>query len=140
MVRDRYNQRYQSAAEALQALNFPLELSPSLQSSGINQKSDDSYFLNYKNFILLLGIGLGATTSLIVLVLIYTFINTGTSPPNQPIQLNNFREKLVEPRFTSVNVNSLVAKSVSNRGVNKNNSTIIKTTRKQIELYYMRKS
>ncbi|WP_242054860.1 serine/threonine-protein kinase [Nostoc flagelliforme] len=136
MVRDRYNQRYQSATEALQALNFALELSPSLQSSSINQKADDSYFLSYKNFILLLGIGLGATTSLIVLVLIYTFINTGTSPPNQPTQLNNFREKLVEPRITNVNVNSLVAKSVSNRGAYKNSSTIIKTTKKKIELYY----
>lgn len=101
MVCDRYSQRYQSAAEALQALNSDLALSESLQSTAINQDTDDSHFLSYKNFILLLGIGLGAITSLIVLVLIYTFINTGTSPPNQPTQLNNFREKLLEPRFTN---------------------------------------
>ncbi|MCC5623960.1 serine/threonine-protein kinase [Nostoc sp. CHAB 5715] len=110
MVCDRYNQRYQSAAEALQALNSDLALSESLQSNDINQDTDDSYFLTYKNFILLLGIGLGTITSLIVLVLIYTFVNTGTSPPNQPTQLNNFREKLLEPRFTNIKVNRQVAK------------------------------
>ncbi|MCL6754660.1 serine/threonine protein kinase [Nostoc sp. CCCryo 231-06] len=102
MVCDRYSQRYQSAAEALQALNCDLALSESSQSTGINQNTDDSYFLSYKNFILLLGIGLGAMTSFIVLVLMYTFINTGTSPPNQPTQLNNFREKLLELRFTNI--------------------------------------
>lgn len=101
MVCDRYSQRYQSATEALQALNSDLVLSESLQSTAINQDTDDSYFLSYKNFILLLGIGLGTITSLIVIVLIYTFINTGTSPPNQPTQLNNFREKLLEPRFSN---------------------------------------
>ncbi|MCC5610508.1 serine/threonine protein kinase [Nostoc sp. CHAB 5834] len=105
MVCDRYNQRYQSAAEALQALTSELGLSESLQSAGINQNTDDTYFLSYKNFLLLLGIGLGAITSLIVLVLTYTFINTSTSPPNQPTQLNNFREKLLEPRFTNIKIN-----------------------------------
>lgn len=133
MVCDRYNQRYQSAAEALQALNSDVALSESLQSTGINQNSDDIYFLSYKNFLLLLGIGLGAITSLIVLVLIYTFINTSTSPPNQPTQLNNFREKLLEPGFTNIKVNRQVAKLVANRGVYKSNSTIAKTTKEEIE-------
>ncbi len=140
MVRDRHSQRYQSATEALQALNSDLSLSESLQSAVINQNTDDSYLLSYKNFLLLLGIGLGATTSLIVLVLIYTFINTGTSPPNQPTQLNNFREKLLEPRFTSINVKSLVAKSAANRGVYKSNSTIAKTGKEEIEPYCIRKT
>jgi len=133
MVCDRYSQRYQSAAEALQALNCDLALSESSQSAGINQDTNDSYFLSYKNFILLLGIGLGAMTSFIVLVLMYTFINTGTSPPNQPTQLNNFREKLLEPRFTNIKVNRQVAKSVANRGVYKSNFTIGKTTKEEIE-------
>ena len=133
MVCDRYSQRYQSAAEALQALNSDLALSESLQSTGINQDTNDSYFLNYKNFLLLLGIGLGAITSLIVLVLIYTFVKTGTSPPNQPTQLNNFREKLVEPRLTNIKINRQVAKSVANRGVYKSNSTIAKITKEEIE-------
>ncbi|BBD68618.1 serine/threonine protein kinase [Nostoc commune NIES-4072] len=110
MVCDRYNQRYQSATEALQALNSDLALSESLQSTAINQDTDDSHFLTYKNFLLLLGIGLGAITSLIVIVLIYTFINTGTSPPNQPTQLNNFREKLLEPRLTNIKINRQGAK------------------------------
>lgn len=133
MVCDRYNQRYQSAAEALQALNSDVALSESLQSTGISQNIGDSYFLNYKNFILLLGIGLGTITSLIVVVLIYTFINTGTSPPNQPTQSNNFREKLLEPRFANIKANRLVAKLVVNRGVYKSNSTIAKTTKEEIE-------
>ena len=133
MVRDRFSQRYQSAAEALQALNSDVALSESLQSTGISQDTDDSYFLNYKHFILLLGIGLGAITSLIVVVLIYTFINTGTSPPNQPTQLNNFREKLLEPRFANIKANRLVAKSAANRGVYKSNSTIAKITKEEIE-------
>ncbi|MBE8965358.1 serine/threonine protein kinase [Nostocales cyanobacterium LEGE 12452] len=94
MVRDRYNQRYQSATEALQALNSDVALPQSSQSADINHKADDTYLLNYRNFILLLGIGLGATTSLIVIVLIYTFMNTGTSLPNQPTPLKSFIERL----------------------------------------------
>ncbi|MEH2465040.1 serine/threonine-protein kinase [Nostoc sp.] len=116
MVHDRYNQRYQTAAEALQALNSNLVLSQSSQSADINQNTDDSYSLTYRNFILLLGIGLGTITSLIVIVLIYTFINTGTSPPKQPTQLNNFIEKFIEPRFTNLNLNSIAAKLAVNRG------------------------
>ncbi|WP_242065019.1 serine/threonine-protein kinase [Nostoc sp. FACHB-133] len=133
MVRDRYNQRYQSATEALQALNSALLLPQSSESAGINQNADDTYLLNYRNFLLLLGIGLGATTSFIVLILIYTFINTGASSPNRPTQLNNFIEKLVEQRFTNANVNSLIAKSIAKKGVCKNNCSIVKTTKKQIE-------
>ncbi|MEJ6483620.1 serine/threonine-protein kinase [Nostoc punctiforme UO1] len=133
MVRDRYNQRYQSATEALQALNSALLLPQSSESAGINQNSDDTYLLNYRNFLLLLGIGLGATTSFIVLILIYTFINTSASSPNKPTQLNNFIEKFVEQRFTNANVNSLTAKSVAKKGVCKNNCSIAKTTKKQIE-------
>ncbi|WP_242059233.1 MULTISPECIES: serine/threonine-protein kinase [Nostoc] len=136
MVRDRYSQRYQSAAEALQALNSDLALSQPSQVAGINQNTDDSYLLTYRNFLLLLGIGLGATTSFIVIVLIYTFINTGTSPPNQPTQLNNFIEKLVEPRFINVHVSSLIAKSAAKRGVCKSNCTIAKTTKEQIKPHY----
>ncbi|MDZ7967569.1 MAG: serine/threonine-protein kinase [Nostoc sp. DedSLP03] len=94
MVRDRYNQRYQSATEALQALDCDVALSQSSQSADINHKADDTYLLTYRNFILLLGIGLGATTSLIVIVLIYTFINTGTSLPNQPTPLKSFIQRL----------------------------------------------
>ncbi|NEU79209.1 serine/threonine protein kinase [Nostoc sp. UIC10630] len=133
MVRDRYNQRYQSATEALQALNSALLLPQSSESAGINQNADDTYLLNYRNFLLLLGIGLGATTSFIVLILIYTFMNTGASSPNQPTQLNNFIEKLVEQRFTNSNVNSLIAKSIAKKGVCKNNCSIAKIIKKQIE-------
>lgn len=109
MVRDRFSQRYQSASEALQALNSDLALSTYPEDDGITQNSDNTYPLTYRNFILLLGIGLGVTTSLMVLVLIYTLVNTGTSPPNQPTQLNNFMQKLFEPRLANVNVNRTYA-------------------------------
>ncbi|MHC5720785.1 MAG: serine/threonine-protein kinase, partial [Nostoc sp.] len=95
--------------------------------------TDDSYLLTYKNFLLLLGIGLGGITSLIVIVLIYIFINTNISHPNQPTQLNNFIEKLMGRQLTNVNQNSLVGKSAANRKVYKSNSPITKTTKKQIE-------
>ncbi|ODH03026.1 serine/threonine protein kinase [Nostoc sp. KVJ20] len=127
MVRDRYNQRYQSATEALQALNSDVVLSHSLQSADINYKADDTYLLTYRNFILLLGIGLGATTSLIVIVLIYTFINTGTSLPNQPTPLKSFLERFVE--FPSAKTNSLLAKSELNRRICQSNCTIAKKTK-----------
>ncbi|MDZ7954497.1 serine/threonine-protein kinase [Nostoc sp. DedQUE09] len=116
MVRDRYHQRYQSGTEALQALNSDvLVLSQPSQSADINHKADDTYLLTYRNFILLLGIGLGATTSLIVIVLIYTFMNTGTSVPNQPTPLKSFLERFVE--FPSAKTNSLQAKSALNRRI-----------------------
>jgi eukaryotic-like serine/threonine-protein kinase len=115
MISDRYNQRYQSATEALQAFNSDLAFSQSSQSANINQNADESYFITYKNFILLLGIGLGATTSLIVMVLIYTFINTGTSRPNQPTQLKRFIEKFVE--LPLINPNSIVTKSADYKGI-----------------------
>lgn len=139
MVRDRFSQRYQSAGEALQALNFDLALSQSSQPAAIDQNTDDSYLLTYKNFILILGMGLGATTSLIVIVLIYTFINTGTSLPNQPTQLKIFLEKFVESRLT--NINSLVVtKSTANKIVCKSDCIIAKTTKEKIEFYYIKKS
>ncbi|MEH1812567.1 MAG: serine/threonine-protein kinase [Nostoc sp.] len=130
MVRDRYNQRYQSATEALQALNSDVALSQFSQSVDINHKANDTYLLTYRNFILLLGIGLGATTSLIVIVLIYTFINTGTSLQNQPTPLKSFLERFVE--FPLTNTSSLLAKSAPNRRICQSNCTIAKTTKEQI--------
>ncbi|WP_292742989.1 serine/threonine-protein kinase [Nostoc sp. NMS4] len=113
MVRDRYNQRYSSATEALQALNSDFALSQSSQSADIDHKADDTYLLTYRNFILLLGIGLGATTSLIVIVLIYTFINTGSSLPNQPTPLKSFLERFV--KFPLTNTNSLLVQHGANK-------------------------
>ncbi|MFN6535242.1 MAG: protein kinase domain-containing protein [Nostoc sp. EkiNYC01] len=122
MVCDRHSQRYQSAAEALQALNSDLVR---LESSHNRPKQNtvDSYFLAYRNFILLLGIGLGASTSLIVIIVIYTFINTSTSLPYQPIQLKNIIQKFVE-RSRLTNVNTLAAQ----KEVYKSNYSIVKTT------------
>ncbi|MDZ8184519.1 MAG: serine/threonine-protein kinase [Nostoc sp. ChiSLP02] len=110
MICDRHSQRYQSAAEALQALNYTLVWSPPSQSDIKNRQTVDNYLVNYKNFILLMGIGLGATTSLIVLLLIYTFINTSISVPNQPNQLKNLLEKFVH-HSRLINLNSLAVKS-----------------------------
>ncbi|MCF2145381.1 serine/threonine protein kinase [Desmonostoc muscorum LEGE 12446] len=123
MVCDRHSQRYQSAAEALQALDSDLPQLESSQSGRLKQNSLDSYFLAYRNFILLLGIGLGASTSLIVIIVIYTFLNTSTSLPYQPTQLKNIIQKFIhESRLT--NINTLTAQ----RGVDKSNCTIANTT------------
>ncbi|WP_392532659.1 protein kinase [Nostoc sp. C117] len=104
MVCDRCSQRYQSAAEALAALNSDIAWSQSSKSAGINQNSVDNCWLSYRNFILFLGIGLGAATSLIVLILIYTFINTNTSIPNQPSQLKSLIRKFIDDsQLTSIN-------------------------------------
>jgi eukaryotic-like serine/threonine-protein kinase len=96
MVSDRYTQRYESAAEALQALKSDIVWSGSSQSAGSNQNTVDNYLLNYRNFILFLGIGFGAATSLIVVILIYTFINTNTSIPKQPTQLKSIIKNFTE--------------------------------------------
>ncbi len=109
MVRERYSQRYQSAAEALQALISAMELPPSSQSTSKDENADDNYLLTYRNFILLLGMGLGTITSLVVIVLIYTFMQTSTSPPNQPPQFKNFIEKSSKSSFAQVD--DRVAKS-----------------------------
>ncbi|MEH2287620.1 serine/threonine-protein kinase [Nostoc sp.] len=126
MVRDRYSQRYQSATEALQAFNDVM-LSESSQSADINHKADNTFLLTYRNFILLLGIGLGATTSLIVIVLIYTFINTGSSLQNQPTPLKSFLERFVE--LPLINKNTLLAKSTSQRRICQSNCTVAEATK-----------
>ncbi|MFN6469894.1 MAG: protein kinase domain-containing protein [Nostoc sp. SerVER01] len=123
MVCDRHSQRYQSAPEALEALNCGLVRLESSQSGGLKQNTVDSYFLAYRNFILLLGIGLGASTSLIVIILMYTFINTSTSLPYQPIQLKNIIEKFINESHLT-NINTLTAQ----RRIDKTDYSIAKTT------------
>lgn len=131
MVCDRHNQRYQSAAEALEALNSDFVGLQFSQSCVLKQNTVDSYFLAYRNFILFLGIGLGASTSLIVIILIYTFLNTSTSLPHQPIQLKNIIQKFIhESRLTHVNT------STTQTEFNKSNYTIAKTTQ-QIQFHYI---
>ncbi|WP_313931790.1 MULTISPECIES: serine/threonine-protein kinase [Nostoc] len=123
MVCDRHSQRYQSAAEALEALNSDLVGLQSSQSGGLKQNIVDSYFLAYRNFILLLGIGLGASTSLIVIILIYTFLNASTSLPQQPTQLKNIIEKFIHQSHLT-NINTLTTQTESNQS----NCTVAKTT------------
>ncbi|MDZ8028458.1 MAG: serine/threonine-protein kinase [Nostoc sp. DedQUE11] len=123
MVCDRHSQRYQSAPEALEAFNCGLVRLESSQSGGLKQNTVDSYFLAYRNFILLLGIGLGASTSLIVIILMYTFINTSTSLPYQPIQLKNIIEKFINESHLT-NINTLTAQ----RRIDKTDYSIAKTT------------
>ncbi|BAY75966.1 serine/threonine protein kinase [Nostoc linckia NIES-25] len=108
MVCDRHSQRYQSAAEALEAINCDSIGLQSSQSGGLKQNIVDNYFLAYRNFILLLGIGLGASTSLIVIILIYTFLNASTSLPQQPTQLKNIIEKFIHQSHLT-NINTLTS-------------------------------
>ncbi|WP_445635897.1 protein kinase domain-containing protein [Nostoc sp. DSM 114161] len=108
MVCERHSQRYQSAAEALEAINSDSIGLQSSQSGGLKQNIVDNYFLAYRNFILLLGIGLGASTSLIVIILIYTFLNASASLPQQPTQLKNIIEKFIH-RSHLTNINTLTS-------------------------------
>jgi len=125
MVCDRHSQRYQSAAEALEAINSDSIGLQSSQYGGLKQNIVDSYFLAYRNFILLLGIGLGASTSLIVIILIYTFLNASASLPQQPTQLKNIIEKFIHKSHLT-NINTLTTQRESN----KSNCTVVKTTKK----------
>jgi eukaryotic-like serine/threonine-protein kinase len=109
MVHERYSQRYQSAAEALQALISAMDLPLCSQSTNKDENADDNYSVTYRNFILLLGMGLGTITSLVVIVLIYTFLQTSTSPLNQPTQFKKFIDKFGESSFAQMD--EQVAKS-----------------------------
>jgi len=123
MTCDRHSQRYQSAAEALEAINSCLLGLESSPSGGQKQNIIDSYFLAYRNFILLLGIGLGASTSLIVIILIYTFLNASTLLPQQPTQLKNIIQKFIH-QSQLTNLNNLN----SNTELKKSNCSIANTT------------
>ncbi|WP_311774843.1 serine/threonine-protein kinase [Nostoc sp. 2RC] len=123
MICDRHSQRYQSAAEALEAINSCLLGLESSPSGGQKQNIIDSYFLAYRNFILLLGIGLGASTSLIVIILIYTFLNASTFLPQQPTQLKNIIQKFIH-QSQLTNLNNLN----SNTELKKSNCSIANTT------------
>lgn len=132
MVRDRHSQRYHSAAEALEALTSAQAVSPSSQSADKDTNIDDDYLLPYKNFLLLLGIGLGTITSLVLIVLIYTLLFTSTSLPTNSTQLKFKRliEKFVD--LTLVQVDIPIGKSATNRGVCESNCAIAKNTNRQI--------
>lgn len=123
MTCDRHSQRYQSAAEALEAINSCLLGLESSPSAGQKQNIIDSYFLAYRNFILLLGIGLGASTSLIVIILIYTFLNASTFLPQQPTQLKNIIQKFIH-QSQLTNLNNLN----SNTELKKSNCSIANST------------
>jgi len=123
MTCDRHSQRYQSAAEALEAINSCLLGLESSPSGGQKQNIIDSYFLAYRNFILLLGIGLGASTSLIVIILIYTFLNASTLLPQKPTQLKNIIQKFIH-QSQLTNLNNLN----SNTELKKSNCSIANTT------------
>ncbi|MBD2358254.1 serine/threonine protein kinase [Tolypothrix sp. FACHB-123] len=95
MVRERHNQRYQSAAEALQALIPEFALSQYSAFSAPLENPDDNSLQVYKKFILLLGMGLGIMTSVIVIALIYTFLRTSVSPPNQPTPIHSLKASFI---------------------------------------------
>ncbi len=128
MVRDRYSERYQSAAEALQALISTL-VTPSLSHSARKEQN--------RNFILLLGLGLGATTSLVVIVFIYVFINISTSVPNQPTQLERFLKKIFDSPLAYV---VDIAKPAAQKGACKSHCTIEETTKGQVEPHHIKNS
>jgi serine/threonine protein kinase len=126
MVRDRHSQRYQSATEALQAL-LSTKLPPSVTIAEPNQNADHKSLPLFRNFFLLLGMGLGVTTSLVILVLFYAFLNANTSLPDQPTKFN---------RLMDIPTN----KSSDQKEVCKNNCTIEENTKSQIYPHPVKKS
>ncbi len=97
MVCDRANQRYQSAIEALQALFSARQLSPP-SLTDIQDQRVNAYFLSpRRNSIVLLGMSLGVITSLAVIIIIYIFLQTSISTPNQPTQSRWFFREFVKP-------------------------------------------
>jgi serine/threonine protein kinase len=93
MVSPHSSERYRSAAEALQALLAIQELS-TLQLVPFEKNID--CLLPYKKSILLLGVSLGATTSLVVIVLFYIFLQTNTLILDKPIESKSFLENSLQ--------------------------------------------
>ncbi|BAY22681.1 serine/threonine protein kinase [Calothrix sp. NIES-2100] len=113
MVHERHSQRYQSAAEALQALIPEFRLSQYAEFSAQSENAEDNSLQLYKKFILLLGMGLGIITSVIILGLIYIFLRTSVSPPKQPTPRHSWRENFVA--HLSTNVDNPVAQKWLNK-------------------------
>ncbi|WP_086756677.1 serine/threonine-protein kinase [Nostoc sp. 106C] len=103
MVHERHSQRYQSAAEALQALIPDMALPQYFESVDKDENADDQALLLYRKFILLLGMGLGIITSVLILILIYTFLRMSIAPQNQPTPIHTFIEKFVDSPSAHVN-------------------------------------
>ncbi|MBH8565657.1 serine/threonine protein kinase [Nostoc sp. CENA67] len=97
MVRERHNHRYQSAAEALEALLPNMALPQSLESTPSHEHTNDNYLEVYRKFLLFLGVGLGTFTSILLIILVYTFLHSSTLLPKQPDLLEKLRKKFVEP-------------------------------------------
>lgn len=95
MVRDRFSQRYHSAAEALQALISARQLSSLPVVKDRITHNNDS--VPYKKTILWLGMGFGASTSLLVIFFLYLFLHTSILNPIQPPQSLRFIQQFFEP-------------------------------------------
>ena len=113
MVHDRHNQRYQTAAEALQALIPDITLPQYPEFPHQSETAEDKSLKLYKKFILFLGMGLGIISSGIIIALIYTFLRTSLSSPKQPIPKHSLRENFVA--CLSTPVDNLVAQKWLNK-------------------------
>ncbi|MBD2339215.1 serine/threonine protein kinase [Calothrix sp. FACHB-156] len=100
MISERHNQRYQSAAAALQALIPDITLPNYSQLSVSDEQPDEDSVQVYRKFILLLGLGLGVITSVLLIALIYTFLSTSLSPKKQPTPSQTFIEKFNNRSFS----------------------------------------
>ncbi len=89
MISPHLSERYRSAAEALQAL-LAIRESSTLQLVPSGKNID--YLLPYRKSILVLAVSLGATTSLVVIVLFYIFLQTNALILDKPIESKSFLE------------------------------------------------
>ncbi len=97
MVCDRSNQRYQSALEALEALILARDLSLSSLRVFKDKTTHNNYFVAYKKYILLWGMGFGIITSLLIVFIFYIFLQTSIFNINQPPQSLRFIKQFFEP-------------------------------------------
>ncbi|QSJ18301.1 serine/threonine protein kinase [Nostoc sp. UHCC 0702] len=102
MVRERHNHRYQSAEEALQALVPTMALSQASESTASEEYTSENYSQVYRKFLLFLGVGLGTFSSILLIILLYTFLQSSILLPNQPNPLEKLRKKFFDPPSTHI--------------------------------------
>lgn len=97
MVCVRPSQRYQSALEALEALMAARDLSLSSLRVIKDKTTHNNYSVSNKKNILLMGMGFGASTSLLIIFLVYLFLQTSVLNLHHPDQSFRFIKQFFEP-------------------------------------------
>ncbi|RAM53071.1 MAG: serine/threonine protein kinase [Hapalosiphonaceae cyanobacterium JJU2] len=97
MVCDRSSKRYQSALEALEALIAARDLSFSSLPVIKDKITDNNSAIGYKKNLLLWGMGFGVSTSLLIIFILYIFLQTSIFNINKPPYSFRFLKQFFEP-------------------------------------------